>query len=83
MKIILSAFNGKMMSEPMDIPEGIGYVFKMVMTQPIQAYKDNLQEFALMDKPLDTVCIFEFNGKVSVYGKENVICREYVLTKIN
>lgn len=81
MKIILSAFSGQMMSSPMDVPENTTPYFKMVLVQPIQAYVDNLSNTPLMSGPLNTVCTFEWNGKINVY--ENVICREYVLTKIN
>ncbi len=81
MKIILSAFNGHMMSRPMDVPENTTPMFKMALTQPIQAYRDNFQDVLLMSKPLNTVCTFEWNGRINVY--ENIICREYVLTKID
>ena len=83
MKIILSAFNGKMISDPMDIPEGCGNQWKMAMVQHIQFYNTHGREYPMMSQPLNKILTFEWNGKINVYGKENTICREYVLIDIN
>ncbi len=66
MKIVLRAFQGKL-SGVMEVPENTGLTFKLAMTQPIQ-FKMNGSSFSglpktpLMDKPLHTMCEFEYTG---------------------
>lgn len=63
MKIILSAFN-KMWSHPMDVPEETGRIFKLVLTQPIQAISNFDGDTIYTNPPFNTICEFEYTGKL-------------------
>lgn len=83
MKIVLRAFGNKL-SGTMEVPEETGHRFKLAMTQPIQAFGDGYNsEHPMMDRPLDTICEFEWTGKsFSQEGHNWNNAREYQLIQI-
>ena len=83
MKIVLEAFGGKL-SGTLEVPEETNHKFSLAMTQPITYFSVSLiEEFPLMRKPIDTICEFEWTGKMySQPGHDYDGARVYVLTKI-
>lgn len=82
MKIVLRAFENKL-SGVMEVPENTGLRFKLEMKQPIQVFKGGLEEHNLMDKPIHTVCEFEWTGQTfSQKDHEWDEAREYQLINI-
>ena len=79
MKIILTAFNYKMTSKVMDVPEKTDWRFDMVLTAPIHAVTgfsgDKIGEIAA----LNTLCTFEWMGKMDM----ETGARIYVLSGIS
>lgn len=79
MKIILEAF-GKLKSDPMDVPEDTGLIFKLVLTQPITAISNYYGDDIGSIKKFNTICEFEYVGKSYAYKEFNA--RIYVLRDI-
>lgn len=83
MKIVLLAFGDKL-SGVMEVPEETGIRFKLAMTQPISFKTVRFVEHPLMDKPIDTICEFEYTGKIfSQKGHSYDGAREYQLVNIS
>ncbi len=84
MKIVLRAFRNKL-SGVMEVPEETGTRFKLAMTQPIQVFTESFNtKYPLMDKPLDTICEFEWTGGTfSQKDHEWNGAREYQLVRIS
>lgn len=84
MKIVLRAFGNKLQGV-MEVPEETGPRFKLAMTQPVQMFtKSRNEEYPLMDRPLDTICEFEWTGGTFRQdGHEWDRAREYQLIRID
>lgn len=85
MRILLRAFGGKLTGY-MEVPENTTHKFDLALTQPIRAFNDGFQkkDIPLMQAPLNTICTFEWTGKVELFD-DNVHgqgARIYELTQI-
>ena len=81
MKIILEAFNGKMRSDPMDVPDNIGRRFKMTLPQSPEVIIDfNGSEIDKTPR-LNTVCTFVATGKAGIL-EDNESVFFYTLAEI-
>lgn len=82
MKIVLRAFGNKL-SGVMEIPEDVGQRFRLAMSQPVTYKSVDYKEFPLIEGPLDTICEWEWTGKVfSQNGHEWDGAREYQLVSV-
>ena len=67
MQIILTAFQGKLKSQPMEVPENTTSKFKLALAQPVQFFSDGLigenKDRPMMQSPITTFCEFEWTGK--------------------
>lgn len=81
MKIVLEAFNGRMKSEPMDVPENTMPTFKMLLAgspTAIVGYSGTkIDEIPKMN----TMCTFERTGR-SYLLEDNEAAEIYVLRDI-
>lgn len=80
MRVILSAFQGKLTSEVMDYPEGTGWKIDLIMD--IATPKISVMEEPDLTKPLYKRATFEFKGKEMFDDKPQPI-REYVLVDVS
>jgi len=82
MKIVLRAFGNKL-SGVMEVPEETGNRFRLAMTQPISFKTIDRKDYPLMDRPLYTICEWEWNGRYFIQtGHEWDNAREYQLISI-
>ena len=82
MKIVLRAFGNKL-SGVMEVPEETGLIFKLAMTQPVSFKTIDQKEVPLMGRPLETICIWEYTGKIFLQkGHDWDNAREYQLVDI-
>jgi len=63
MKVILTAFGGKLRSEPMDWPEGIGPVIKMIMDMDGERYRDISGRLTINEPPRQRLGNFVYTGE--------------------
>jgi len=63
MKIILSAFGGKMLSGDMDIPEQTQPTFKIILQNPVVVVLNRENDKIKEHPPFNTICEFEWTGK--------------------
>jgi hypothetical protein len=63
MKVILQAFNGKLRSDVMDIPEKSMPIWDMVLIKPVTAITGWSGEVLGERSELNTRCRFEWTGK--------------------
>lgn len=68
MKIILTAFNGKMISDEMDIPESGGTRWKMILKKPLTIISGYSGEKIGENLPFISICEFEWIGKYTMGG---------------
>lgn len=86
MKIRLSAFNGKMFSEPIDVPDNTSPEWDMAMPMDVLKYKPDTNTF-VPTTPTMKRCRFQ-RTNLSWLGKdvglaENVPVYEYRLTDVS
>lgn len=85
MKIVLRAFNNKL-SGVMEVPEETGLRFKLQLTQPVAMKSSGYgmgEESPLMSGPIETICEFEYTGKVFMQtGHAWDGAREYQLVSV-
>lgn len=72
MKIVLSAFGGKMFGNVMDVPESTGTQFDMVLIKPLHYITGYSGEKVGERPPLNTRCTFEFIGKYTGDGSAKI-----------
>lgn len=78
MRIVLSMFNGRLKSKPMDVPENTSRIFKMVFTQrPTAIIEYGGKEIGKTSQFI-TICEFEYIGKLDGESGERI----YELTDI-
>lgn len=83
MKIVLRAFGNKL-SGVMEVPENTTPTFKLALTQPIQCFIGKDNNSPMFDKPINTICEFEWTGGIySQKGHEYDGAREYQLVSID
>jgi len=83
MKIVLRAFGSKL-SGVMEVPEETGNRFRLAMTQPISVKTIDFKDYPLIDKPIETICEWEWTGKIFMQeGHDWNNAREYQLISID
>lgn len=87
MKVILTAFGGKLKSDPMDWPEDTGMQIKLILDNPkTSAWPTIEEEEMASSKTTKTVCTFERQRKtlyLAVEDERDLEAVEYVLVDIS
>ena len=81
MKIILEAFNGKLRSKPMDVPDNIGHVFYMTLDLGEFKRIGRSGEILRMKPNIAKQCVFEYTGESEI-DKRGIVAKVYQLVDI-
>jgi len=82
MKIILTAFNNKLTSKPMDVPDNTTERWKMRLYKPTTVITGFRLEHLADRESFETECEFEWTGKVILDNETEEGIRIYDLVNI-